>query len=284
MNCWRSRMRKENKDDTQKPGAIEAATVAHEGPSVTYHLRSRLTVPSRNDQQLIEVARIDTKPDYYYKAVPVLTSHVYRLADLINKGEYVLLAGEATMYVGTDFVGRMNLPLVAIGERYTVGFGVDPQLQVCPPARQEVAHRAGGQPGPQLPVPDHGRELQVRGGEGAGLGPPAPGRGRGGRRQPGRAGTEAERGPDLPGPRAAREPAPMGPQRSSRARAGRRRRGSPTSSNWSTPETWPSPLSRPSRSRVRNPRQAGASRRTCPVSCDARLRPGGSTPRSTPCG
>jgi hypothetical protein len=34
------------------------------------------------------------------------------------------------MYVGSDFVGRMDLPLVAIGERYTVGFGVDPQLQV----------------------------------------------------------------------------------------------------------------------------------------------------------
>jgi uncharacterized protein (TIGR02231 family) len=42
----------------------------------------------------------------------------------------VLLPGEATMYVKTDFVGRMNLPLVAIGERFTAGFGVDPQLQV----------------------------------------------------------------------------------------------------------------------------------------------------------
>jgi hypothetical protein len=113
-----------------KPNAAPGTTAAHEGPSVTYHLRARLTVPSRNDQQLIEVARIETKPEYYYKAVPVLTSHVYRLADLVNKSEYVLLPGEATTYVGTDFVGRMNLPLVAIGEKYTVGFGVDPQLQV----------------------------------------------------------------------------------------------------------------------------------------------------------
>jgi Domain of unknown function (DUF4139)/N-terminal domain of unknown function (DUF4140) len=125
--------KKDGKTEDQKPdlaGAVAAATTIHEGPSVTYHLRSRLTVPSRNDQQLIEVARLETKPEYYYKAVPVLTAHVYRLADLANKSEYVLLPGEATMYVGSDFVGRMNLPLVAIGERYTVGFGVDPQLQV----------------------------------------------------------------------------------------------------------------------------------------------------------
>jgi hypothetical protein len=117
-------------EDAQAPAAPPAATAAHEGPSVTYHLRSRLTIPSRNDQQLIEVARIETKPAYYYKAVPVLTSHIYRLADLANSSDYVLLPGEATMYVGSDFVGRMNLPLVAIGEKYTVGFGVDPQIQV----------------------------------------------------------------------------------------------------------------------------------------------------------
>ncbi len=126
--------RKDDRDEKAEPQQAfkmaDAATATHEGPSVTYHLRSRLTIPSRNDQQLIEVARIEMKPDYYYKAVPVLTSHVYRLADLVNKSEYVLLPGEATMYVGSDFVGRMNLPLVATGERYTVGFGVDPQLQV----------------------------------------------------------------------------------------------------------------------------------------------------------
>ena len=86
---------------------------------MTYHLRSKLTVPSRNDQQLIEVARIEMTPDYFYKAVPVLTPHVYRLADLVNRSTYVLLPGEATMYVGSDFVGRMDLPLVAVGERYT---------------------------------------------------------------------------------------------------------------------------------------------------------------------
>ena len=101
-----------------------------EGPSVTYHLKSKITVPSRNDEQVIEVAKINSAPKYYYKAVPVLNPHVYRLADLVNKSGYVLLPGEATMYQGTDFVGRMTMPLVAIGEEFTAGFGVDPQLQV----------------------------------------------------------------------------------------------------------------------------------------------------------
>ncbi len=101
-----------------------------EGPTITYHLNGKLSVPSRQDEQVMEVTRLELAPDYYYKAVPVLTPHVYRLAELTNKSQYVLLPGEATMYQGADFVGRMDLPLVAIGETFTAGFGVDPQLQV----------------------------------------------------------------------------------------------------------------------------------------------------------
>lgn len=101
-----------------------------DGPSVTFRLKTRLTLPSRNDEQTLEVARIDLTPDYFYKAVPVLTPHVYRQASLTNKSDFVLLPGQATMYLGADFVGRCELPLVAIGKQFTVGFGADPQIQV----------------------------------------------------------------------------------------------------------------------------------------------------------
>jgi hypothetical protein len=119
----------------------------NEGPSVTYYLDGRLSVPSRNDEQVLEVARMDMMPDYFYKAVPVLTPHVYLQANLTNKTKAVLLQGEATMYNGTDFVGRMNLPLVAIGETFTVGFGAEPQLQV---QRQMIEKSRAMQGGNQI--------------------------------------------------------------------------------------------------------------------------------------
>ena len=97
---------------------------------MTYHLPNPTSVPSPSDEQGVEVARLDLTPSFYYKSVPILTSQVYRLADLTNKSTLVLLPGEATMYIGTDFVGQMTLPLVAVGESFTVGFGVEPQLQV----------------------------------------------------------------------------------------------------------------------------------------------------------
>jgi hypothetical protein len=116
--------------DSQKKPSVVADQARNDGPSVTYHLANALTVPSRNDDQIIEVAKLSLTPRYYYKAVPVLNRHVYRLADLVNKSSHILLPGEATMYQGTDFVGRMPMPQVAVGEEFTAGFGVDPQLQI----------------------------------------------------------------------------------------------------------------------------------------------------------
>ncbi len=100
------------------------------GPSVTFRLKDKLTLPSRSDDQILEIAKLEVVPKFYYKAVPVLTPYVYRIADLTNTTEFVFLPGEATMYLGTDFVGQSKLPLVAVGKPFTVGFGADPQLQV----------------------------------------------------------------------------------------------------------------------------------------------------------
>jgi hypothetical protein len=118
-----------------------------DGPSVTYHLPNKLTVPSRGEEQVLEVAKLNLKPKYYYKTVPVLNTHVYRLADLVNNSTQILLPGEATMYQGTDFVGRMPMPLVAIGEEFTAGFGADTQLQV---QRQMVDQTRSTQGGNQV--------------------------------------------------------------------------------------------------------------------------------------
>ncbi|HXE51936.1 MAG TPA: mucoidy inhibitor MuiA family protein [Tepidisphaeraceae bacterium] len=135
----------------EEPNGPDAGSL-REGPSVAYHLPNRLTIPSRNDPQLVEVARLDLEPTNFYKAVPVLSPHVYRQALLTNKSKYVLLPGEATMYVGTDFVGRMSVPLVAIGEQFTVGFGIDPQIQVD---RQLVSRSHSIQGGNQVQVYDY---------------------------------------------------------------------------------------------------------------------------------
>ncbi len=118
---------KQEQEKAQREGWSDGTS---EGQSVTYDIKTKLSLPSRTDEQVIEITKLDMAPEYFYKAVPVLTPHVYRLANLTNKSGMVLLPGEATMYLATSYVGRTVLPLVADGEQFTAGFGVDPQLQV----------------------------------------------------------------------------------------------------------------------------------------------------------
>jgi hypothetical protein len=117
------------------PGSTPAEKDA---PGVTFTVAGRIDIPSRRDQQLLEVGRVELPAEYYAKAVPVLTPRVYRLAKLTNTSDFVLLPGEATVYVGSDFVGRMRLPLVATGEPFIAGFGADPQVQVS----RRLVHKA----------------------------------------------------------------------------------------------------------------------------------------------
>jgi len=130
-----------------RSSAPAPAPAEKDGPSVTFPIAGHLDIPSRRDPQLLEVARVELAAEYYAKAVPVLTPRVYRLAKLTNKSDFVLLPGEATVYVGGDFVGRMRLPLVAAGEPFIAGFGVDPQLQV---SRRLVSKSRSVQGGNQI--------------------------------------------------------------------------------------------------------------------------------------
>lgn len=66
------------------------------------------------------------------------------MADVVNKSEHVLLPGDATVYFGSDFVGQMSVPLVAVGEQFTVGFGVDPQLVVQRSMVDKMRSTSGG--------------------------------------------------------------------------------------------------------------------------------------------
>ena len=132
-----------SKEEIAKTGGLNENLLG-DGPSVTYRLKNKLTLPSRSDDQTLEIAKLDLAPKFYYKAVPVLTSHVYRLADLTNSTDIILLPGEASMYLDSDFVGSTKLPLVAIGKPFTVGFGVDPQLQVTRKLMDKTRTTQGG--------------------------------------------------------------------------------------------------------------------------------------------
>lgn len=125
--------------DLQKLELSSGAAIKHdrndksihfdEGVAVTYKIDGRTALPSRNDQQLIQIASLPLDAGFYKLATPVLTSYVYDQADVSNTSGRVLLAGPASTYVAGEFVGHDQIPTVAIGEQFTVGLGIDSSLR-----------------------------------------------------------------------------------------------------------------------------------------------------------
>ena len=115
-------------------GAIEQS----EEPVLTYEIETPVSLQSRDSQQMVRVLTAELESDFYHVATPALTSYVYREAELANGGESDLLQGPLTVYLDGRFVGRSEIPTVARGQDFVVGFGADSQLR----SRRELVDRS----------------------------------------------------------------------------------------------------------------------------------------------
>lgn len=119
-------------DNRPTGGAGAMATVApalQEGLSIAYVLPQRSSLPSRSDRQLIQIAAIPLKAEFYRTAAPLLTSYVYEEAKIFNTSSTVLLAGPVSTYVAGQFVGQDEMPTVAAGQEVVLGFGIDSSMR-----------------------------------------------------------------------------------------------------------------------------------------------------------
>lgn len=115
-----------------------------EGVSVTYNLPGKLTLPSRTDQQLVTIASVTAEADFTLVATPLLTDYVYLQAELLNNSKTVLLPGPASMFRNGEFVGKSQLSIVTVGEKFTAGFGIDSQVQVLRELEDKKTRIQGG--------------------------------------------------------------------------------------------------------------------------------------------
>lgn len=108
-----------------------------ETPSIDYSIQGTVSLASRADQQVVRVLKADLDGTFYHVATPVLTSYVYREAELKNLTGQDLLGGVVTVYLDNQFVGRGDIPTVTRQELFVVGFGADSQVR----ARRVLANK-----------------------------------------------------------------------------------------------------------------------------------------------
>ena len=100
-----------------------------EQPAMNYKIANPVSITSRNTQQMVRIMATELESDFYHVATPILTSYVYREAAMKNSSQQDLLGGPITVYLDDRFVGRSEIPSVARGQMFVVGFGADAQLR-----------------------------------------------------------------------------------------------------------------------------------------------------------
>lgn len=97
--------------------------------SQVYRLSQPVSLNSRREQQLVQIAEANLTGQLYHVATPLLSSYAYREAELQNSQPIGLLGGPASVYLDDRFVGRTEIPTTASGQRLLVGFGADQQVR-----------------------------------------------------------------------------------------------------------------------------------------------------------
>ncbi|MBL8879241.1 MAG: mucoidy inhibitor MuiA family protein [Phycisphaerales bacterium] len=117
--------------DIVQPGRVikSKSDQPTEDLAVTYQLAARVSLPSRAEQQLVQIAALPLKGEFALIATPVLTEYVYEEARVVNNSTMVLLGGPASAYVNGQFVGHSDVPTVKAGESVTLGLGINSSLR-----------------------------------------------------------------------------------------------------------------------------------------------------------
>jgi uncharacterized protein (TIGR02231 family) len=97
--------------------------------SIRYELSTPISVVSRRDAQMVPVLQHQSPADFYHVAVPILTTSVFREAELANATGRDLLGGQVNVFLDGEFKGRTEISSIARGRTFTLGFGVDGQVK-----------------------------------------------------------------------------------------------------------------------------------------------------------
>ena len=109
--------------------ASMAATVVGDGPVVNFLLPRTLVVPSNSkEHQTTSIASIEVESELFRIAVPMNTEDVFIRSDVTNTSPYILLGGVASIFHGSDYIGKTTLSTVTPQETFPLDLGIDPSV------------------------------------------------------------------------------------------------------------------------------------------------------------
>jgi len=147
------------------------ASIENTGLSVRYQIPRRETVESRNEPTNVLVGQADLAVAVQRTVVPALDTTVWLTGRAKNTSAYTLLPGQASVFLGQDFLGRASVDLVQPGAELTLHLGADPFVEVERTRTEDMekgpgflSSQASKLEGWRIHVKNHGAPTQAKDG------------------------------------------------------------------------------------------------------------------------
>ncbi|MDP6850739.1 MAG: DUF4139 domain-containing protein, partial [Planctomycetota bacterium] len=100
------------------------------GLTALFQLPERKTLPSDGEPYRFRIREVplDVRPERY--VVPTLSSQAFLRARVQLSGDAPLLPGTAKIFLGPDYLGESQFPVLRPGDSTTIHLGIDPNLSV----------------------------------------------------------------------------------------------------------------------------------------------------------
>jgi uncharacterized protein (TIGR02231 family) len=127
------------------PGTGTSVQASDQGMSVRLVATTAADVRGDGAGVVVRTAELPLPSQPALRAIPRLSSGVFRVVDLVNRAPFPLLPGPMKLFRDGDLIGTQPLAqAIPAGGRVSVSLGQEERLQVRRIVREEIATRRGG--------------------------------------------------------------------------------------------------------------------------------------------
>ncbi|MEI8011739.1 MAG: mucoidy inhibitor MuiA family protein [Candidatus Omnitrophota bacterium] len=108
----------------------QTANAAQKGISVVYTIARPVSIKSDGVEARFPVVSQDLKADFKYSIYPRAVTHAFLGSRVTNDKGLQLLAGEVSLFLEGDYIGKSTIDAVGPGEEFDLYLGIDENIKV----------------------------------------------------------------------------------------------------------------------------------------------------------
>lgn len=112
------------------PASIATATVEQTGTALIFRAGRSVDIPSDNSPHKTTIARDNLPCTFDYVSAPAIEENAHLRATILNTTDRVLLSGNASIFLSSEYVGTTSLKTTVPTEKFKIFLGIDDDIKV----------------------------------------------------------------------------------------------------------------------------------------------------------